>query len=277
MQQELGVPLNYTRGNNEIEAAFLGKTGDMVRYGLEYIGHLLENGVNVAMINGDRDFRCNCEFSVNSNTWHRLTRVCTGFSGENASLSIPFSEAHEFAAAGYQSIMTNASHEGGFVREYGNLSFSRVFQAGHSTGGYQPETVSAIFERAMFRSDVATGEIELAKTPNYASKGKASVRDVKNKLPELIENICYVLQPGDTCTPEQVKALEEGTAETEDWVVVKPAGTKGERGLEGNGSGGDKNSSKGSTQDGSPTTSGGVRLTDSLAFVFLLVVAMAII
>ncbi|KAI8653885.1 hypothetical protein LRP88_00374 [Fusarium phalaenopsidis] len=260
VQQELGVPLNYTRGNNEIEAAFLRRTGDMVRYGLEYIGHLLENGINIAMINGDRDFRCN---------W---------FSGENASLSIPFSEAHQFAAAGYQSIMTNASHEGGFVREYGNLSFSRVFQAGHSTGGYQPETVSAIFERAMLRSDVATGEIKLAKTPNYASKGKASVRDVKNKLPELIENICYVLQPGDTCTPEQVKALKEGTAETEDWVVVKPAGTKGERVMEGKGGDGEKNSSKGSSQDGSQTTtSGGVRLTDSLTFAFLLVVVTVIV
>ncbi|KAJ4171484.1 hypothetical protein NW754_013252 [Fusarium falciforme] len=247
VQQELGVPLNYTRGNNEIEAAFLGRTGDMVRYGLEYIGHLLENGVNVAMINGDRDFRCN---------W---------FSGENASLSIPFSEAHQFAAAGYQPIMTNASHEGGFVRR-------------PQHGGYQPETVSAIFERAMFRSDVATGDIKLAKTPNYVSKGKASVRDVKSELPELIENICYVLQPGDTCTPEQLKALKQGTAETEDWVVVKPAGTKGERVMEGKGADGEKNSSKGSNQDGSQTTtSGGVRLTDSLAFTFLLVAVMAIV
>jgi hypothetical protein len=193
-------------------------------------------------------------------------------------LSIPFAEAQQFAAAGYQPIMTNASNEGGFVREYGNLSFSRVFQAGHSTGGYQPETVSAIFERAMFRSDVATGEIRLAKTPNYASKGNASVRDVKNKLPELIENICYVLQPGDTCTPEQLKALKEGTAETEDWVVVKPAGTKGERVMEGKGGDGEKNSSKGSSQDGSQTTtSGGVRLTDSLAFAFLLVVVTVIV
>lgn len=174
--------------------------------------------------------------------------------------------------------MTNASYEGGFVREHGNLSFSRVFQAGHSTGGYQPETVSAIFERAMLRSDVATGEIKLAKAPHYASKGKASVRDVKNKLPELIENICYVLQPGDTCTPEQLKALKEGTAETEDWVVVKPAGTKGERVMEGKGGDGEKNSSKGSSQDGSQTTtSGGVRLTDSLTFAFLLVVATVIV
>ncbi|RTE82993.1 hypothetical protein BHE90_002455 [Fusarium euwallaceae] len=255
VQQELGVPLNYTRGNNEVEAAFLGRTGDMVRYGLEYIEHLLENGVNIAMVNGDRDFRCN---------W---------FSGERASLNISFSEAKHFAAAGYQPIITDASHEGGFVREYGNLSFSRVFQAGHSVGGYQPETVSAIFERAMFRSDVATGKIELTKTPDYASKGNASVRDVKNKLPELIENICYVLSPGDTCTPEQVKALQEGTAETEDWVVVKPAGTKGERALEGDG---DKNSSKGSNQEGSQTTSGGVRLTDSLTFASLLAVMMVI-
>ncbi|KAM0425682.1 hypothetical protein ACHAPT_008929 [Fusarium lateritium] len=217
VQQELGVPLNYTSGNKEIESAFLGRTGDLVRYGPEYLGHLLKNGVNIAMINGDHDFRCN---------W---------FSGERASLNIPFPGAHQFAAAGYQPIVTNASHEGGFVREYGNLSFSRVFQAGHSVGGYQPETVSAIFERVMFRSDVATGKIELAKTHGYASKGNASVRDVKNRLPKLIENVCYVLNPGDTCTPEQLRALEEGTAESEDWVVVKPAGTTGERVMKGGG------------------------------------------
>lgn len=55
------MPLNYTQGNSAVEKAFLGLTGDMARYDLSYLAHLLDSGVNVAMVYGDRDFRCNCK------------------------------------------------------------------------------------------------------------------------------------------------------------------------------------------------------------------------
>lgn len=61
VQEELGIPLNFTRGNSDIEQAFLAGTGDMMRYGLEHLGRLLDSGVNVAMVYGDRDYRCNCK------------------------------------------------------------------------------------------------------------------------------------------------------------------------------------------------------------------------
>jgi hypothetical protein len=89
--------------------------------------------------------------------------------------------------------------------------------------------MSVIFNRAMFGLDVATGKTELAETPDYHSKGKPNIRDVRNKLPDPIENICYVLQPLGTCNDDQMEALADGTAETENWVVVKPVGAKGER------------------------------------------------
>ncbi|KAF4995910.1 hypothetical protein FDECE_12639 [Fusarium decemcellulare] len=259
VQEELGVPLNYTRGNSNVEAAFLGLTGDSARYGLEYLGHLLDSGINVAMVYGDRDFRCN---------W---------FSGENASLNIPFATSDQFAAAGYASIVTNSSYDGGFVREHGNLSFSRVFKAGHSIGGYQPETMSAIFERAMFREDVATGKVKLTETRDYASKGKKSVVDVKNKLPELIDNICYVLSPGETCTSEQLKALADGTAETKDWVVTKPAGSKGKRLDEKKDGNGDKDGSDGDeSSKGGQKTSGAAQWTANMVAVLLSMMVLAI-
>lgn len=152
-----------------------------------------------------------------------------GISGEAASLSIPFRSASGFAKAGYEPLITNTSYQGGLVREHGNLSFSRVFQAGHSAGGYQPETMSVIFERAMFRKDIATGKVDLSKTPGYHSKGLANIRDIKSELPQLIANVCYILAPSDTCTEEQIKALADGSAETQNFLVTKPTGTKGER------------------------------------------------
>jgi len=149
---------------------------------------------------------------------------------ENASLHIPFQGAKSFTNSGYADIVTNSSYNGGLVREHGGLSFSRVYQAGHSAGAFQPETVSRIFERAMFRKDVATGKVELTGEVNYQSKGKTDVRNVRNNLPAPIDSVCYVLQPADTCTEEQKAALVNSTAETKDWVVASPEGFRGKAG-----------------------------------------------
>ncbi|KAM5346204.1 hypothetical protein ACJ41O_009209 [Fusarium nematophilum] len=256
VQAELGVPLNYTRGNSNVEAAFLKLTGDVVRYDLSYLGQLLDSGVNVAMVYGDRDYRCN---------W---------ISAENASLHIPFDSATQFASAGYEPITTNSSYEGGLVRQYGNLSFSRVFQAGHSAGGYQPETMSVIFERAMFGRDVATGEAALAEVKDYSSEGKDDVSDVENELPEPIENVCYLLQPVLTCTEEQLEALRNGTAEIEGGVVVKPVGSRGERLGEGKqgGDGEGEGEGEGDSKDGDGKTSVGGKVTASLIVAVLPVI-----
>lgn len=54
-----------------------------------------------------------------------------GLGGEQISLAIQSSSSASFRAAGYASISTNDSYVGGVVRQHGNLSFSRVFDAGH--------------------------------------------------------------------------------------------------------------------------------------------------
>jgi carboxypeptidase C (cathepsin A) len=89
-------------------------TGDFVRgHGLQALGTLLNKGVKVALMYGDRDYQCN---------W---------LGGEAISLAINSTLSSSFAKAGYANIETNSSYVGGLVRQHGNLSFSRVFQAGH--------------------------------------------------------------------------------------------------------------------------------------------------
>jgi carboxypeptidase C (cathepsin A) len=67
------------------------------------------------MAYGDRDYQCN---------W---------LGGEAISKAIESKLSSEFQNAGYADIETNEEYVGGLVRQHGNLSFSRVFQAGHSS------------------------------------------------------------------------------------------------------------------------------------------------
>lgn len=102
------------------------------------------------------------------------------------------------------------------------MSFSRIFQAGHGVSAYQPETMYHLFERAVFGRDVATGEVELAANASYATEGLSDILGVKNEVPEPLARICYVYGAPLTCTPEEIEALRDGTAVTENFVLVSP-------------------------------------------------------
>lgn len=59
VQKQLGVPLNFSASSNAVAKAFRS-TADMPRTGmLDDIGYLLDHGVKVAMVYGDRDYACN--------------------------------------------------------------------------------------------------------------------------------------------------------------------------------------------------------------------------
>lgn len=93
---------------------------------------------------------------------------------------------------------------GGMTRQYGNFSFTRVFQAGHEVPSYQPEAAYEIFARATFGRDIPTG---LVRTDDeFATVGPAEVWHVKGVPPVPPEPECYILAPR-TCVPEGV---EEG-------------------------------------------------------------------
>lgn len=227
VQEDLGVPLNFTANSLLVSGLFVQATGDPMILGLDSLEKVLGKGTKVALIYGDRDYRCNCESNASPLSTAALTRAfhLIGYGGEAASLSIESPSSEGFRSAGYESIITNASYEGGLVREHGNLSFSRIFQAGHGAAAYQPETLSKVFERVMFGYDVATGEVNLGQDSGYSSKGPESVSDVKNEMPETAASICFVLSPQTSCTLEQLAALADGSAVIQDWVVIDPPGT----------------------------------------------------
>lgn len=68
MQQALGVPLNWTGYSAVIATGFL-TAGDFIKGdNLDILGNLLDKGVKVALMYGDRDYQCNCECHEDSKT-----------------------------------------------------------------------------------------------------------------------------------------------------------------------------------------------------------------
>ncbi|KAI6845222.1 Carboxypeptidase S1 [Hortaea werneckii] len=209
VQAALGVPLNWTQSNGAVSSAFRS-IGDYVRPGwIEDLAYLLENGIKVTLAYGDRDYACN---------W---------YGGELLSLAINYTHTADFHAAGYADIQTNASYVGGQVRQYGNLSFSRVYQAGHEIPSYQPETAYRIFMRALFNRDIATGEESTAsggegggEGETYSTTGPSDTLAITNEPPAQPVQFCYTLDAGLTCTEEELERLSEGSAIVDHFILV---------------------------------------------------------
>jgi Serine carboxypeptidase len=222
VQAALGVPLNFTTSSLSVYHAF-HLTGDGATGGfLEDLAYLLDSGVKVAMVYGDRDYACN---------WVGAERV---------SLAVPYSGQKAFAAAGYTDIQVNSSYIGGKVRQYGNFSFSRVYQAGHQVPSYQPETSFQIFTRAMNNLDIATGNTSTAAAggKSYSTTGPSDTWSTKNKVLPQSPHQCYVLKPS-TCTTDEQQALLDGSAVVKNYILQgNMSNGGGESGGSSGGSGG---------------------------------------
>lgn len=134
-----------------------------------------------------------------------------------------YPEASGFQAAGYTDLLTNSSYTGGLVRQHNKVSFTRVFDAGHAVGAFQPETVSRIFDRVMFDKDVATGD-ELVSN-NYSTSGPMDVFGVKNMLKEVKGHECYIWDVVYTCDEDEKEDLTNGEAVVENFILQEN-GTK---------------------------------------------------
>ncbi|SPO05481.1 related to serine-type carboxypeptidase Z precursor [Cephalotrichum gorgonifer] len=200
VQEELGVHVNYTIADPNIVNAFFLGTGDPMRRDITSLEHVLDSGLSVAMFYGDLDYRCN---------W---------FGVEDVSLQMEYPDAPAFRSAGYTPIQASETYEGGLVRQHGNVSFSRVYGAGHSAASYQQETVFRIFDRVMSGKDVGTGEVEASE--DYSSEGPSTVFDVRHELPKSRKPICYLYDIALTCNPKQIQSLIDGTAIVKDFIVV---------------------------------------------------------
>ena len=110
--------------------------------------------------------------------------ICNWHGGEQISLELArrLPSYHErFPAAGYSDIVVNSSYVGGQVRQFGNLSFARIYDAGHTVPTYQPETAFTVFTRVIKGTDVSMGkEVDLS---TFGSTGPA-VSNHRNKVPD---------------------------------------------------------------------------------------------
>lgn len=184
VQAAIGTPVNYTEANSAVSKAFL-QTGDYDRGGhIEDMAYLLALGVRVALIYGDSDYLCN---------WLGGEAVSFSVAAQSPSYS-------PFYSAGYAAIVVNDTYVGGAVRQFGNLSFSRIYDAGHLIPAYQPETAFTVFTRVIMGTDLSTGKpINLT---SFGTTGSANATHT-NSAPPQSSPTCWVRNIGNTCTNEQ--------------------------------------------------------------------------
>ncbi|KAL8839877.1 MAG: hypothetical protein Q9170_001557 [Blastenia crenularia] len=152
VQNALGVNLNYTQSNNDVSYAFQ-MTGDFAYPNfIEDLEMILNNSIRVALFYGDADYICN---------W---------LGGQAVSLAVNYTHKAEFAEANYAPFMVDGA-EYGEVKQYGNFSFLRIYEAGHEVPFYQPLASLEFFRRVLENRDIALGTEEL--TGTYITNGTA--------------------------------------------------------------------------------------------------------
>ena len=189
VQQAIGVPVNYTQDSMTVLGAF-NATGDYARDGiLADLASLLESGVRIGLIYGDRDYICN---------W---------IGGEAISFAIAGAVQPQYApwySAGYTPIVVNETYVGGVVREFGNLSFSRIYDAGHLVPAYQPETAFTVFTRIIEGVDVGLGiSVDLS---TFGTEGDANATQT-NSAPPMQSPTCFIRAVNETCNTDQKNML----------------------------------------------------------------------
>ena len=191
VQAAIGTPVNYTQSNSAVATAFLA-TGDYDRGDqIAQMSYLLSLGVRVALIYGDRDYICN---------WFGGQAVSFAIAAQSPSTS-------PFYTAGYAQIVVNSTYVGGVVRQYGNLSFSRIYDAGHLVPAYQPETAFTVFTRVIMGTDISTGEpVDLT---SFATTGDANATYL-NTPPDPFPPKCWIRNVAGSCTSAQKSMILNG-------------------------------------------------------------------
>lgn len=129
--------------------------------------------------------------------------------GEAVSLAINYEDTAAFKAAGYEDVHVNNSYIGGQVRQHGNFSFTRVYQAGHLVPAYQPETAYVLFDRVIRGVSLATGnDIQTSGANIYSSTGPANTT-VGLRSPKPPQPTCFVRNIM-TCTDNQIQMIGGG-------------------------------------------------------------------
>jgi hypothetical protein len=88
--------------------------------------------------------------------------------------------SHQFRKAGYTPMTVNGV-EYGETREYGNFSFTRVYESGHEVPYYQPVAALALFNRTINMFDIATGTKKIRL--DYVTNGTAKATHTNSFVP----------------------------------------------------------------------------------------------
>jgi carboxypeptidase C (cathepsin A) len=162
-QEALGVNINYTSTNARNVSSGFASTGDFVFPNFkEDLEEILGYGVRVALLYGDADYNCN---------W---------FGGEAVSLALNYTDTEQFNAAGYTPFVVEGV-EYGEVREYGNFSFTRIYEAGHEVPYYQPVASLEHFRRVLRHLTISDGAQVV--TDEYSTNGTAKATHTESFVP----------------------------------------------------------------------------------------------
>jgi carboxypeptidase C (cathepsin A) len=207
--ESIGARVNYTESNPYVQQGFIS-TGDTMRGGqLADIAYLLSIGVRVALMYGDADWICNWlgGQAISLEVAKLVSpQPSPGLSGPPPIPVLnPYADA--FPAAGYADIVVNSTYVGGAVRQFGNLSFSRIYDAGHLVPYYQPETAFTVFTRIIQGTELSTGDIVDLST--FSSEGPRNATHT-NKVPDQPDPTCWVRAWNSTCTSDDTKAMLAG-------------------------------------------------------------------
>ena len=106
--------------------------------------------------------------------------ICNWLGGQAVSLAANYPDAAQFQSAGYVP-MTVSGTEYGETRQFGNFSFTRVYESGHEVPYYQPIAALALFNRTINHLDIASGTETI--TATYETNGTASATHTESFVP----------------------------------------------------------------------------------------------
>lgn len=205
----IGAKVNYSETSPYVLDGFVS-TGDTIRGGMiEDLAGLLKKGIRVALIYGDADYLCNWlgGQAVSFAIADALPGYPVATSVSATGAGVPPSYSNGFSKAGYADIVVNDTYVGGVVRQYGNLSFSRVYDAGHFVPYYQPETAFQVFARVILGTDLSTAaDVDLA---TFVSNGTANATHT-NKTPKQPKATCWVRNWNDSCSSSDTDNMKQG-------------------------------------------------------------------
>ncbi|RVX75733.1 hypothetical protein B0A52_00089 [Exophiala mesophila] len=151
VQEAIGAYVNFTEGNDAVWAAFVSTGDDDRELGLTAsTKKLLESNVSVTMYYGDADY------------------VCNWIGGEVVADRV---QAKGYDNAGFVNITSSDGVVHGQVKQSGLFSFVRIYESGHLVPFFQPLVSLEMLDRAINGLDIATGTVDIGRTPGYLTNG----------------------------------------------------------------------------------------------------------